>query len=107
MAVYGGQDIPQATLDLYRSPLTGAFPRLAAEGFSPGDIYIRPLTAQEIQHFCTMRPRWDMMWNQGLEPASQPGEYYEVELLSEIFYMRVYGFHSEIVTDILYEWRRL
>ena len=93
-----------AMLELVSSPISGNLPRLDREYFFPGDMYVRKLTNDEKQHFADLSPRWRMMWFDGVEPGS--GEnVVPITMISDVYYMRIYGENSEIMTRIIFNWQ--
>lgn len=94
----GYEEITEDRLDLYRSPITGDWPRLDCAEFSPGNAYITVLTPAEIDHFAAVIPEYGDMWgdNYWREPGS--GDYKCIDIVSPIYFIRVYG-----RTDVLYE----
>lgn len=70
-----------AEIDVYRSPFTGAWPRLSAAEHSPGDIYTRVLSDAEKAEYARILGRWEAWFGQG------SGQ----QLCSPVFYLRIYG----------------
>lgn len=97
-------DIPAERLELFKSPLTGEFPRLDAVDFSAGDIYMRPVTEEEKRHLAEHVPHWHDIWFAGECLDVATGETKSVMLLSDVFYVRVYGLNDVIHTGIHFIW---
>lgn len=94
--------VSQAWVDLHRSPLTDEFPRLDARVFSPGDVYMRILTADEIQHFVELLPPFARLYNQH-EMRGPQGDWIKAHIAGEVYYVRVYGLHGVIWSNIQYD----
>lgn len=92
-------------LEVYKNPLTGAWPRLDAMYHSPGDMYIRPLTADEKHHFASVHQPFQERWFDGLSYSNRAGGYVNIEMLNEPFYLRAYGYDETLVARIDYMWR--
>jgi hypothetical protein len=99
--LYGARTPANLQYEFLRSPITGEYPRLNATDFSPGDVYIRPLTDDEIQHFC----KYDWMLNDLvqkhslMDPAQGPRT---VSLMGSVFYVRIYGYKGVIDNSICF-----
>jgi hypothetical protein len=74
--------VSQAWVDLHRSPLTGEFPRLDAREFSPGDVYMRILTEDEVQHFLGLLPPFERLYNQH-EMLGPQGDWIKAHIVGE------------------------
>jgi hypothetical protein len=85
------KDWPSAELDVYRNPLTGAWPRLDAIQPSPGDMYVRKLTESEKQTFARKLNQEDV-WMK----TSGPGKH----LCSPVYYHRVYGWNGPLYESL-------
>lgn len=92
------------SLEVFRSPITGRYPMLKAEQFSPGDIYMRPLTETEKRHFADIDSNFQQLWfdKRTYDPERQ--EEVNVRMISDVFYMRVYGQDGVIHTGLHYMW---
>lgn len=86
----GEQNVANLQYHFLKNPLTGAYPRLNAREFSPGEVYIRPLTAEEIRHFCDHDSMLDQLVN-NKSLRDWEGNDRAALLLGRVFYMRVYG----------------
>lgn len=86
-------------LDEIKSPLTGQFPRLNATQQSPGDLYIRPLTSDEMM-FIGNQSQWNYdIWINHQSRDVETGEVEYIDLLG-VFYTRVYGLNDVILVDL-------
>lgn len=85
-----GQPVPDEYANWYRSPVTGEWPRLDSFEFTPGGVYLRMLTADEVRHLA----QWDTVLT-GLittrKMALASGETGEGILLGDVYYYRFYG----------------
>jgi hypothetical protein len=97
------QDTIDSTyLETLRSPMTGAYPALNAATFSPGQLYVRTLTADEIRHFSEFLPLLKSLyfnneWWDNRNKSWHPGK-----LIGPVMYVRVYGEHEVIYEQIYY-----
>lgn len=106
-SIPGFEDIPAEKLAEYRNPLTGDWPRMDARAFSPGDCYIRPLTEDEMVHFAGLNETYRNHWYDGQAYSLTKDEYVPVQLLSEPFYVRIYGLSDVLLVQIQYSWTEL
>jgi hypothetical protein len=81
------KDVSNASIELFRNPLTGEWPSLKAQQFSPGDLYIRPLSNTELRHFASLSPIYSGMWLEGKGPGGRGNR----QLSGPVFYVRIYG----------------
>lgn len=101
----GYDNLPEIYYELYRNPLTDAWPRLDALEHSPGDIYMRPLTAQEKQYYAERSETYYYNWIEGVEPPyEQPGGGEPITLTSEVFYMLVWGKSGPLGEGFIYHY---
>ena len=98
----GYKHLPAEQCELLRNPLTGAWPRLDAASFSPGDVYIRPLSAAEKQHFAQYNPQWQSVWLDRVVPAGFDDEGCPIEASSEVFYLLMWGADSPLRAQFVY-----
>lgn len=99
--VQGLQPSPQDRA-LTLNPLTGGVPRLAAAEFSPGDLYVRPLTNVELRSFAERRPELYDNWFRGRQTDPATGRTGRVELLSAVLYVRAWGAQGVLFEDLVY-----
>lgn len=87
------------------SPITGDYPYLNHKHFSPGNLYIRPLTEEEKRHIASFSSSNYSLWFEGLDSPSpremKAGnrERVPVEVMG-VFYLRLYGYNDVITTGI-------
>jgi hypothetical protein len=98
-------------MDELRNPLTGEWPRLNAQSPSPGDLYLRPLTDDEMSYFAIKCPSYRHHWFESkafdkdkYDSGLPNGQCWtrDVELSTRPFYVRVYGNSGPILTMIEY-----
>ncbi|MEZ5337782.1 MAG: hypothetical protein R3F46_05910 [bacterium] len=94
--------VSQQWVDKFRSPLTGEFPRLDATSFSPGDVYIRPLTSYEMDHISAKHSEYDKIWNQNVRTQPGTGQTMQSELIGDVYYIRVYGWNDVLIEMICF-----
>lgn len=95
-------DSPEMEIDRFRSPLTGDFPRLDAEHFSPGDMYMRLLTPEEIEYAASIWfGAYDVLvrgvWHNPRTGGEEP-----VYILGGVWYVRVYGYNDVLYSSVDY-----
>jgi hypothetical protein len=99
-AVLGLEENPEGA-DIYKSPITGEFPRLDAVEFAPGQVYMRRLTEDEKQHFAGLMPLWHAAWYEGAYLDQSTGEKAgDLEMRSDVYYVRIYGEQDVIYSNI-------
>jgi len=92
-----------SAFELFKSPLTGNFPRLTAATESPGDVYIRALTPEEMRFFAGKVRAYQELWCDGKRTDPRTGEVLEnVKLDGKVYYVRVYGWHGVILSELLF-----
>jgi hypothetical protein len=84
------------------NPLTGAVPSLAADEFSAGDLFVRPLTNVELRRFAERRPELYDNWFRGRQTDPATGRTGRVELLSEVLYVRAWGAQGVLFENLVY-----
>lgn len=96
-------------LDELRNPITGQWPKLKATSPSPGDLYMQPLTIDEMHHFADLVPQWQKEWFEGrtfdtqrLLDTQDPDSSYtqQCTLFGAPFYIRLYGTNGVLLTTI-------
>lgn len=104
-------DVNEATasgsIDQFRSPITGEFPRLDASYFSPGQVYIHLLTEGEKQYFAGTYQVYQDNWFDGISRNPATGEMMPIEITGGVFYIRIYGESDVIYEGIEYVFREL
>lgn len=88
--MYGGGPMPDRLLKWYRSPITGEFPSFSAAEFTPGGVYARILTKEEVHKLA----RFDASLA-GLVTSRKmvgpDGEVVDGRVLSPVLYYRYHG----------------
>jgi hypothetical protein len=88
-------------LEHFKSPITNEFPRLDAKEFTPGQVYMRPLTEAEMRQFAEMVPEYQQAWFAGVVANPDTSEVLDhVQQMSPVYYVRVYGEHGVLVETI-------
>ncbi|MCH7471931.1 hypothetical protein IIA79_03155 [bacterium] len=103
-AVWGTGEAAEKRLPLYTSPLTNEFPRLQADEFSPGDLYIRPLSIEEKEFFAQWDPKLDSLLHEQIWFDPIAGRKVRAAMDPEVFYVRVYGWSEVILVGYYYAW---
>jgi hypothetical protein len=91
-----------SSFEYYASPITNALPRLDAEFFDPGQVYVHLMTTDEIAYFADLVPTYqqnlvDHVW---LNPETD--DYEPITIRGGVFYIRIYGENSVIYEEIKY-----
>jgi hypothetical protein len=92
--------MPFETLSIYSNPLTAKWAKLNARSFSPGDLYIRPLTQPEMRYYANLNPIYDRQWYRGEAPGA--GSRYKSRLAGKVYYVRMYGLKGVIREDFYF-----
>ncbi len=104
-----------AALDVYRNPITNDWPVLNASEYSPGNLYIRPLTESEKISYANRSIGYKMMWLHGRAPDSRKlaaegqrqrslDEMISVtkDMIGPVWYYRVYGEKSVLDNTFIF-----
>jgi hypothetical protein len=86
----------QGQLQLLSSPLDGHTLRLDAQGFSPGDMYIKALSTSELYQLAPRLKDWEEHWLRNIDDGRP------TELLGPVLYYRIYGARGVILDGISY-----
>lgn len=101
---------PADRLDVYRNPLTGDWPRLNSATHSPGDMYLKVLSQNEVEWFADRHSGLRAIWFETSTPhpddiragmTPETARKLRVNLAGPPIYMRLYGSSGVIKTDIL------
>jgi hypothetical protein len=93
------EDTRKATLLL--SPVTGRAPRLSSASFSPGDLYVRPLSRAEMLKYASMDSELRESW------FGDPTAGNCRELCSPVLYVRAWGERSVIYENLVWRSREI
>lgn len=88
----------------FLNPLTDEWPKLSAATPSPGDVYIRPLTREEMDFYSSQVPMYRDIWFKGRQYDPECGDYIDASLVGKVFYMRVYGWNGVIFANFMFSW---
>jgi len=109
-SIPGLEELPDSQVNLRLNPLTGQWPRLQSREHAPGDMYMRPLTPDEINHFTALDYSMRM---QIVEHKDFDSQLYaqgtpwkdcwvrDLKISHEIFYMRLYGKNRILFTNFV------
>jgi hypothetical protein len=87
-----------------KNQITGRALRLRETSHSPGDLYLKVLSEDEIEHLATRSDRLRKEWDPKLHITKDlEGNDAQMEL-SNIIYIRVYGAHDVILATLFYTW---
>lgn len=102
IAVHGAGN--QASVDhaLMLNPITGKAPRLDAVMFSPGDLYVRALSSDEVDYYASRSLELRDLWIKGTYKDPATGRSGKVSLESPVFYVRAYGVQGVIYENFAY-----
>jgi hypothetical protein len=90
----------QLDLEKLRNPLTGNWPRLDARTLSPGDFYIRALSADEMRYLAKFDSDDAKMWFQGTMPDGN-GNLTQQGKLGCALYVRMYGLQGPLMATLM------
>lgn len=96
------EQIDSMHFETLRSPFTGDYPMLNAASFTPGQFYIRVLTEDEIKHFSQYIPSLKSLYFDHAIQDPTNGNWQSAKLLGPIMYVRVYGEHQVIKSQLYY-----
>jgi hypothetical protein len=91
--------------EIYKSPITGEFPRLKELENSPGNLYVRVLTSEEVDHLSKFWPGLRKLYFESISINPHSGEATKIELTSPIFFVRVHGYEGAIWESLSYSTR--
>jgi hypothetical protein len=94
--------------EIYRNPLTGEWPKLKVEDPAPGDVYIRPLSPDEMRHYADLDSQYDFMWyphQRTPETVKLEQLYGALQLSTPVFYMRIDGWDGPLLTGMQFQMR--
>jgi len=97
-----GRSLTAVDKTLSFNPLTGNAPRLDAQQQAPGDLYVRALTAEEMQYYAQRRPALYDAWYGGLTTDPATGRQSRVKLLTGVLYVRAYGSTGVVYENLVY-----
>ncbi|MCC7479437.1 hypothetical protein IT575_13415 [bacterium] len=89
-------------LDEIKNPITGEYPLITSEEFSPGDLYVHILTPAEIAYYAAKVPIYRERWLLQKTEDPSTGTDKRIRISSPIMYIRVYGEHSVIENHIIF-----
>ena len=95
------QNVDEQELDVFRNPITGNWPLLKSSSQSPGNLYIRALTFDEMMYFAKLDSYYNMLWFHNMDFGTD-GELVCAQLKSHVFYIRIYGLNEPIVENLNY-----
>jgi hypothetical protein len=89
------------------SPISGKLPALNAESFSAGDLYIRPLSADEVNFYASPARHsrlFEIVKDGKLTKRLEDGTYSTrpVALMGKVWYVRMYGIDKTIYENIIF-----
>jgi hypothetical protein len=97
-SVLGDTTVSSSFFDKFRSPLTEEFPRVDALDFSPGDIYCRKLTENELDNIAQIDPYILGLVDHGEWVNPETGQTESAHFATGVYYIRIYGWN-----DVIYE----
>lgn len=109
-SIPGLEDLPDDQVNLRLNPLTGQWPHLRSKEQSPGDMYMRPLSPDEIDHFTALDygMRMKLIEHKGFDNQlyAQGTPWKEcwvrdLKITHEMFYMRLYGEDGVLFTNFV------
>lgn len=107
MSLWPNSEVEPEVLSYYTSPITNELPRLDAVDFSPGQVYIRTMNEDDIVHFAELVPTYQQNLVDHVWQNPDTNQFEPIEILGEVFYIRLYGERSVIYEEIKYRYRPL
>jgi len=101
------RELPDENLDVFRSPITNEFPKLNATEFSAGDLYVRTITEEEKTYIARIDDKYKQMWFDGVQYDPITEAYNNIVLITDVYYVRVYGYNDVIHTGLYFLWTRI
>ena len=98
-----GESVTTADVALGLNPLTNEAPRLKADEFSPGDLYMRVLNLEEMHYYAQRRPALNDAWFNGRVRDPQTGRVGRAQLISSVLYVRAYGNTGVLYENLVYQ----
>ncbi len=96
------QELDPVYLEFAKSPITGEYPTLNSENFSPGNLYIRLITTPERIYLASHLEKYQEEWIYHRSYDDEIQAYRQIKYLSPIFYVRSYGDSGILYGEILY-----
>lgn len=103
-SIKGFSNYPEEGLCEFLNPLTDEWPRLRSETHSPGDVYIRPITREEMDFYSSQVPTYRDVWFHQRQYDPECDEYIDAEPQGPVFYLRIYGHSGVIFASFMYSW---
>ena len=100
--VHGAGNQSSVDYSLLLNPITGKAPRLDAVMFSPGDLYVRLLSTEEMNYYSVRNTELRDLWVEGTYKDPATGRSGKISLESPVFYVRAYGMHGVIYENFAY-----
>jgi hypothetical protein len=105
-SIPGKERLAEKELEEYRNPLTDEWPRLDAKTPSPGNLYVKHLSKDEMQHFAEKAINWELEWFGHKKYMGEEKGYVAADLSSEVYYFRMYGAHGILCENFQYRMTR-
>jgi len=102
ITVHGAGNQSSVDHSLMLNPITGKAPRLDAVMFSPGDLYVRVLSTEEMDYYSARNTELRDLWIEGTYSDPATGRTGRIRLESPVFYVRAYGMQGVIYENFAY-----
>lgn len=105
-AIYAEPDkVTAEDLEKYRCPLTGEIPRLDAKEFSPGNLYLQPISEEEQRYIADLDYSFNLWWfeHKYYVPGVANPPLASIKGTPPVYY-RVYGEHAVLEAGIAFSW---
>lgn len=102
IAIHGAGSQSSKDQALLLNPITGKAPRLDAIAYSPGDLYVRALSSDEVDYYASRNLVLRDLWINGIYKDLDTGRSGKVSLVSPVFYVRAYGVQGVIYENFAY-----
>lgn len=92
-------DVDAQLLEELKSPITGSYPYLTEQQFSPGNLYIKALDETEKSHIASQSEYFYDLWYNGICYDRLSGCWYDADVHG-VYYVRLYGYTEVLHTSI-------
>ena len=75
---------------LLKNPITDEIAKLKSDAFSPGDMYIKALDQEEMEHYASIDEMFNEIWCNSRVKKSD-GTWRPIRMVGPAVYVRVYG----------------
>ena len=103
-AEMASEPLDNSQLAMFRNPITDEYPEFDATSFTPGGVYIRKLSQEEMETYAGISDHFDNIWFKNRVKYYGSDEFIPAKLTTPVFYVRIYGESDLIFTQLLYNY---